>query len=269
MNGRPGVRACLVIVTYERAEALERALASVLRQSRMPHELIVADDGSGPEVARLVERFAPQARFPVAHVRQDHAGFRAGRIRNLAIARTGCEYVVLLDGDMVLHPEFLADHLRAARPGFWTQGVRIPLDAAATRRVLQTGRTPAAWGRGVDLRRRAYALHAPRVGKPLDRAANSFVAVKACNQGLWRSDLLRVNGFDEDLTGWGAEDKELCARLTNVGVRRQTLVFSGIAWHLAHRPASRAAARANQERWHETVRSGRTRCTRGIDQHLT
>lgn len=262
------MRTCIVVVTYERPEALERVLASVLRQTRAPHELIVADDGSGPAVSRAVEHFTTQAPFPVEHVRQEHAGFRAGRMRNVAIARTDCEHVILLDGDMVLHPEFVADHVRAARPGFWTQGVRIPLDAAATRRVLQTGRTPAAWARGVDFRRRAYALYAPRVGRPLDRAANAFVAVRACNQAFWRADLLRVNGFDEDLTGWGAEDKELCARLGNVGVRRQTLLFSAIAWHLAHRPVSRASARANQERWHETVRSGRTRCARGIDQHL-
>ena len=102
----------------------------------------------------------------------------------------------------------------------------------------------------------------------LGRAANAFVAIKSCNQAFWRTDLLQANGFDEDFAGWGAEDKELCARLTNAGIRRQTLVFSAIAWHLAHRPASRAAVRANQERWQETVRSGRTRCARGIDQHL-
>ena len=94
------------------------------------------------------------------------------------------------------------------------------------------------------------------------------MAVKSCNQAFWRADLVRANGFDEDFAGWGAEDKELCARLTNAGIRRQTLVFAAIAWHLAHRPASRAGARANRERWQETVRSGRTRCTRGIDQHL-
>ena len=259
---------CLVVAAYERPDALARVLASALRQTRAPRELIVADDGSGPEVASVVERCRAQARWPVHHVRQEHAGFRAGRMRNLAIARTGCDYVILVDGDMMLHPEFLADHVRAARPGFWTQGVRIPLDAGATRRVLQTGRAPPAWARGVDLRRRAWALHAPRIGRPLDRAANSLVAVKASNQACWRADLLRVNGFDEELTGWGAEDKELCARLTNVGVRRQTLLFSAIAWHLAHRPASRASVRANQERWQDTVRSGRTRCVRGLDQHL-
>jgi GT2 family glycosyltransferase len=263
------MRCCLIVSTYERPEALARVLASVARQTRLPDEVMVADDGSGPEVARVIESFA--ARHPaltVRHVRQEHAGFRAGRIRNQAIARTNCEYVVLVDGDMVVHPQFVADHVRAARPGFWTQGVRIPLDDPATHQLIRSPRLPAAWARGIDLRRRAYVLHAPSLARPLGRAANAFVAVKACNQGFWRADLLRANGFDEELVGWGSEDKELCARLHNAGIRRQTLVFAAIAWHLAHRPVSRAAARANRERWQETVRSGRTRCARGIDQHL-
>ena len=263
------MRTSLVIVTYERPAALERVLASVRAQTQSPDEVIVADDGSGPAVAAVVTEFSRRQPCGVEFVRQEHAGFRAGRMRNLAIARCTGDYVLLVDGDMVLHPDFVADHAHAARPGYWAQGVRIPLDEAATRRLLHGGRIPAPWTAGVDLRRRVYGLRAPRLTGTFGRAANSFVSIKSCNQAFWRADLLQANGYDEDFSGWGAEDKELCARLTNAGVRRQTLVFSAIAWHLAHRPVSRAAARANQERWQETVRSGRTRCARGIDQHLT
>ncbi|MGB7904847.1 MAG: glycosyltransferase family 2 protein [Steroidobacteraceae bacterium] len=263
------MRTSLVIVTYERPGALERVLASVAAQTLAPDEIIVADDGSGPAVATMVEAFRERLPSRVDFVRQEHAGFRAGRVRNMAIAHCTGDYTLLLDGDMVLHPHFVADHVRAARPGHWTQGVRIPLDEAATQRLLSGGCVPSPWTAGVDLRRRPYALHAPRLTARLGRAANAFVAVKSCNQAFWRADLLQANGFDEDFAGWGSEDKELCARLANAGIRRQTLVFAAIAWHLAHRPASRAAVRANQERWQETVRSGRTRCARGIDQHFT
>ena len=143
------------------------------------------------------------------------------------------------------------------------------LDARATRRLLETtDRPPGPAGRGLGGLRRTYALRLPALSRRLRRAANAIVAVKSCNQGFWREDLLAVNGFDEAMTGWGSEDKELCARLENAGVRRQTLLFSAIAWHLAHSPASRAAAVANRARWRETVRTGRTRCTDGLDRHL-
>jgi glycosyltransferase involved in cell wall biosynthesis len=262
-------RCCLVVTTHERPDALERVLSAVAAQSQPPDELIVADDGSGPATAAVVQRHAASASFPVHHAWQPHAGFRAGRVRNAAIALTRCEYVVLLDGDMVPHPGFLADHRMLARRGRYSQGVRIMLDDGATRRLLEPGSAlPRPWSPGLGSVRRLYGLHALGLAHPLRIAANRLISVKACNQGFWRDDLLAVNGFDEDMTGWGSEDKELCARLENAGVRRQTLLFAAIAWHLSHPPASRAAAAVNRARWQETQHTGRTRCEAGLDRHL-
>jgi glycosyltransferase involved in cell wall biosynthesis len=262
-------RCCLVVTTHERPDALERVLAAVGAQERPPDELIVADDGSGPTTAEVVKRHAAALPFPVHHAWQPHEGFRAGRIRNAAIVRTRCEYVVLLDGDMVPHPRLIADHCALVRPGHYSQGVRILLDDDATRRLLVPGSAlPRPWSPGLGRLRRLYGLRAPRLTRPLRSAANALVSVKACNQGFWRDDLRAVNGFDEAMTGWGSEDKELCARLENTGVRRQTLLFAAIAWHLAHPPASRTAAEDNRARWLDTQRTRRTRCEAGLDRHL-
>jgi glycosyltransferase involved in cell wall biosynthesis len=261
-------RCCLVVTTHERPDALGRVLDAVAAQSRLPDELIVADDGSGPATAGVVAQHAERVRYPVHHAWQPHAGFRAGRIRNIAIARTRCDYIALLDGDMVAHPDILADHLALARPGHYSQGVRILLDAAATQRLLQAGsQLPRPLSPGLGVVRRAYALRSPPAARIVRRAANAVVAIKACNQGFWREDLLAVNGFDEAMTGWGSEDKELCARLENAGVRRQTLLFAAIAWHLDHPPAPRTRADANRARWQDSVQSRRTRCEAGIDGH--
>jgi GT2 family glycosyltransferase len=262
-------RCCLVVTTHARPDALACVLEAVAAQSAPPDELVIAEDGTNRETAQVVGRHAAAAPYPVRHVRQPHQGFRAGRIRNAAVACTDCEYVVLLDGDMVVHPQFLADHRALARPGCWSQGVRIRLDADATRRLIdRSGRLPRPWSRGLGLARRAYALRWPGLARPLRSPANAVVAVKACNQGFWRRDLVDVNGFDESMDGWGSEDKELCARLGNAGVRRQTLLFAAVAWHLDHPPASRERAAENRARWHDTVRTGRTRCEAGIDTHL-
>ncbi len=263
-------RCCLVVTTYERPDALRRVLDAVATQSRPPDELIVADDGSGAATAEVVARHAGRAPYPVRHEWQAHAGFRAGRIRNAAIARTRCEYVVLLDGDMVAHPDFLADHLALARPAFFSQGVRMLLDAQATQRMLDgAAGLPGPLAPGLGGVRRAYGLRSPALARAVRSLANAVVAIKACNQGFWRDDLLAVNGFDEAMTGWGAEDKELCARLENSGVRRQTLLFAAVAWHLDHAPAPRASAEANRARWQDSVRLRRTRCEAGIDGHRT
>lgn len=111
------MRCCLVVTTQEWPDALARVLASIEVQTRPPDELVVADDGSGPVTAELVSRAARRLPCPVRHAWQPNEGFRAGRIRNVAIADSECDYVLLLDGDMVVHPAFVADHLALARPG--------------------------------------------------------------------------------------------------------------------------------------------------------
>jgi glycosyltransferase involved in cell wall biosynthesis len=259
---------CLVVTTFEWPAALVRVLASIAGQSRWPDEVIVADDGSSRATVDVVRGFELQARCPVRFVTQPHDGFQAGRIRNAAIATTGCDYVVLLDGDMVAHPRFIEDHLMHARSGCFSQGVRIPLDARATRTQLAPGSgIPGPLSPGLGGLRRSYAVRSPAMSVLLRRAANGIVAIKSCNQGFWRSDLVSVNGFDEAMRGWGSEDKELCARLENAGVRRRTLLFAAVAFHLDHPPAPRNSATVNRARWQETVRSGRTRCEAGIDRH--
>jgi glycosyltransferase involved in cell wall biosynthesis len=263
------LRLALAITTYERPDALAAVLASVSRQTAPPAEIIIADDGSGAATRVVIEGFTRSSFVPVRPVSQPHAGFRVARLRNLAIAATNAEYMVFIDGDMLLHPEFIADHVRVARQGCFTQGIRANADARLTRRLLDDPSMsvgPAT--RGLGALRRAYLLHAPILSRLARGIGNALVSVKSCNQGFWRRDLLRVNGFNEAFEGWGPEDKELCARLGYAGVRRQTLLFGGIAVHLEHPPAARDGVAANVAILDATRRERKIRCDRGLDSHL-
>jgi glycosyltransferase involved in cell wall biosynthesis len=262
------MRLTLAITTYERPDALGAVLATVERQTQPPDELIIADDGSGEATRALVTRAASISSFPVHYVRQEHDGFRVARLRNLAIAQASGEYMVFADGDMLLHPRFLEDHRRRARRGFYTQGIRVLLNAACTAKLIAVaGDVPSPTDHGLGGLRRLYAVHSPVLNGLMPRIANAFVAIKACNQGAWRDDLVAVNGFNEEITGWGPEDKELCARLEHSGVARQTLLFAGIAYHLYHPPASRSRHTLNEQVLAVTRARRLTRCTHGLDAH--
>jgi len=263
------MRPALVIITYERPDALAAVLATVSRQTLAPAEIVIADDGSGPSTRKVVDDFIARTSVPTRVVSQPHSGFRVTRLRNLAIAATAMEYLVFIDGDMLLHPEFIADHARICRRGFYTQGVRTHADAAQTERLIaDPSQQPGFWSPGFGGLRRAYLLRSPAMASMMRRLANGFIAIKGCNQGFWRDDLVRVNGFNEAIEGWGAEDKELAARLENAGVRRQTLLFGGIASHLHHAPASRAALPRNLALLEAAKRERRVRCDSGLDAHF-
>jgi glycosyltransferase involved in cell wall biosynthesis len=262
------MRLSLAVTTHERPDALAAVLESVLAQRRAPDELLVADDGSGSATGAVIADCARRAGFPLRHVRQEHEGFRPSRLRNRAIAAATGDYLVLIDGDMVLHRDFLADHCHVARPGFFTQGVRVMLDAARSQALAAAPlQPPGPASAGVGALRRLYLLRARSLQRPLLGLANRLVSIKGCNQGFWRRDLIAVNGYDEAFRGWGPEDKELCARLVHSGVRRQTLIAGGIAFHLHHPAASRAQRADNEKLLAQTLRSGRRRCTLGLDSH--
>jgi glycosyltransferase involved in cell wall biosynthesis len=262
------MRIALIVTTYERPDALAAVLRSIASQRRAPDELIVADDGSGQATRTVVEQHAQHSAVPVRHVWQEHTGFRLTRLRNLAINASTADYLVFIDGDMLLHPAFVADHRRLARHGWFTQGVRVLLDEPRTQRALRQPEPRfGPLSAGLGGLRRLYALHAPGAMQPLRRLANHVIAIKGCNQAFWREDLVATNGFDENIVGWGPEDKELCARLAHAGVRRQTLLFGGIAFHLHHPAASRTRVAANQRILAETLAQRRTRCDAGLDRH--
>lgn len=262
------MKTALAITTFERPDALAAVLATVARQSSPPDELIVADDGSSPPTRAVVERFIASAPMPVHFVQQEHRGFRLARLRNLAIAGASSPFVIFVDGDMLLHPQFIADHRRMARRGYFTQGVRILLAPALTSRLIDDpSRLPTIASAGLGALRRTYAVHAPVLSDAVRGIANHVIALKGSNQAFWRDDLVAVNGFNEDFVGWGPEDKEIAERLRNRGTQRQTLLFGGIAYHLHHEPASRERRAQNETLLAETRARRLSRCERGLDSH--
>ena len=262
------LRLSLIINTHNQPDYLVRVLRSVARQSSPPDEVLLADDGSGKETKQLFADWAAAQRFRSEHTWQPHEGFRRARILNEAIARARGEYLVFLDGDTLPHPEFVADHRRLAREAAFIQGHRALLKPWAS-----------GWfGLGDFKQERRRALlsgqleglrHAFRWPRPWLRPRLDLRGIRGCNLGIWRQDLMKVNGYDEAFIGWGREDSELALRLMNAGVRRLDARGWALCYHLWHPPASRANLSANDELLAKARQDRVTRCRQGLDTHLT
>jgi glycosyltransferase involved in cell wall biosynthesis len=260
-------RISLVVTTYNRKDALGLVLASALRQSEPPLELLVADDGSRDDTRELVERVARGAPFPVVHCWQADDGFRAAAIRNEAFARARGDYLVMIDGDIVLHRDFVRDHARAARPGRLVQGSRALLSPDATLAALAHGTVDfGPLSRGVS--NRLNTLRSPLLSRLFSYDSADIYRVRSANLGCWRADVVRVNGFDEGFVGWGREDSEFVARLQHAGVVKRHLKFAALGYHLFHPEASRQLLEANQQRLDRTLAARATRCEQGLDARL-
>lgn len=260
-------RISLIVATYNWPKALELVLASIAAQRVMPYEVLVADDGSRSDTREVVERALLQLPVPLVHVWHEDTGFRLAAIRNRAIAVARGDYVVQIDGDIVLHPGFIAAHAAFAQRGSWVQGSRALLSEALTARLLGGERVSLSpWTNGVH--NRANALYAPILDPLVRGEKGGLKRVRGCHMAFWHDDLLRANGYDEAIEGWGREDSELATRLLNAGLERRNLKFSAVCYHLWHKQASADAVERNHEVFMRTVREKRTRCERGVDQYL-
>jgi glycosyltransferase involved in cell wall biosynthesis len=262
------MRSCLIVTTYNWPEALHLTLASVARQTQRPDEVIVADDGSGPATRAVIDRWRA-AGLQLEHVWQEDQGFRLARSRNRAIAAARAEYILLVDGDMILHPQFVADHVRCARPDCFIQGARPQLSAGMTAQLLQDGDQTDIGPLTPGLQRRAYALRSPLLSRVFSRTKATLGGVQGCNQSFWRSHAIQVNGYDERFTSWGPEDREFVARLLHLGLRRYYVRHRAIAFHLHH--ASRAPPVPNpfDRLLDETLARRATWTEQGLATHLS
>ena len=261
------MRASLIVTTYNWKEALNLVLLSAARQVVPPDELLVADDGSRDDTRELIRSHQRRMPFPIRHIWQKDDGFRAGRVRNLGIAAAQGEYIILLDGDMVLHPNFIADHIGCSIPNTFVQGSRVLIGPKKTDRMLTEEIIDVGFfTRGID--RRRHTIRNRLLSRLLSAESMSTRSIKSCNQGFWRDDLIRVNGFNEDMTGWGREDNELGVRILNSGVKRRTLKFQALAYHLHHTRTLRARLSINDEILAATVAEKKTRCENGLEKHL-
>lgn len=265
----------VVITTYNRPEALEAVVRACFMQNDKNFEIIIADDGSTANTQACVERLAVVAPMSIQHVWQPDQGFRAAMARNRGTLAARGEYIVFLDGDCIPQRDFIARHRALSQPGCLVSGSRILMSERLTRRVLDEHVDIAGAGAAAKLRWRLagdlnktlqpLGLRWPDLGRT--KRTFSWRRIKSCNLGVWRSDLERVNGFDESFVGWGYEDSDLVLRLFHTGVARKDGAFATEVFHLWHREAQRDQETSNRAVVLERAESKLTQATIGLREH--
>ncbi|HYG24895.1 MAG TPA: glycosyltransferase [Verrucomicrobiae bacterium] len=258
----------VVVNTYNQPEYLRRVLRALDRQFAAGDELLLADDGSGAETRDVFEGWKQPGPMRAVHVWQEHGGFRRSRILNSAIVQAKNDYLIFLDGDSVPHPKFLRDHRSLARRGFYVQAHRAFVSEKASR-YFGLGNFPADRMRAWISGQLQGWKHVFRWPFPFSKRRADLRGVRGCNLAIWREDLIRVNGYNEEFVGWGREDSELALRLMNSGVHWLDVRGRAVCYHLWHPPADRSGLDQNIRMLDEAIASQRTRCRMGLDQHMT
>lgn len=262
------IKSCaLIISTYNRSNALQRVLESVLQQSVQPTNIIIADDGSDNTTRNLIDSFKngckPQQ---LIHVWQPDEGFRVARIRNKALrAARGVEYIIQIDGDMVLHPLFIADHLAVAQQGYFIRGNKYMLSVQETQQVLTHG-NDSIHTFSIPLGKAQKAKRIPLLRNIYNALNIDIKGVFGSNMGYWLHDAEAINGYDNSFSGWGSEDDDFADRLRMLGVKSKSIKFGAIAYHLHHPNADRSSVEYNHQLRTQHTSQKITRTINGITE---
>lgn len=258
----------LVVSTYNWPSALRLCLMSILEQTMMPREVIIADDGSGVETAALIREFQNKFPVPLVHVWQEDNGFQLARIRNKAMAKAKGEYVVQIDGDLILHKSFIRDHFKFRKEKSFVTGSRVMLSKELSKRLLvnQTIKV-SLFSKGVS--NFFNGVRMPFVATRMERYRNrDLMYVRGCNMAFWKKDIIAVNGYNESFVGWGREDNDIAVRLNNAGLKKRALKHAGIVFHIFHTIKSRADLEENDILLKQTIDDGIILSPKGLDQYL-
>jgi glycosyltransferase involved in cell wall biosynthesis len=239
-------------------------LDGFLCQKKAPHEIIIADDGSGNDTAQVIKNFSEISFFPVLHVWQEHKGFRAAKNRNEAIKQSSGDYIILLDGDCIVNCDFISDHLSMLKRGFFIQGKRILINKSTSMDFTSAHANSHTSLVKMALEGKISNIH-HLIRFPYFPAFKSrrLKGIKSCNMSFFKQDIVAVNGFNEDFVGWGNEDSELACRFFKYGLMKKVHHFMTVCFHLWH-PTNKIVSEKNRQLLAESITSKEYYCKNGI-----
>lgn len=243
------IKTSLILSFYNRIDYLKLVLAGFRRQIFRDFEIIIADDGSAPEVINQIELFSRSLPWRVVHIWQEDRGFRKNKILNRAIEASESDYLIFTDADCIPHSNFINEHFLNRQKKFCLTGRRVNLSEKFTRLLTEEKVTKGClekllplikdgiFGNSIDVEKGFYIKN-KFIRKLLNKKQRGLLG---CNFSVFKEDIMNVNGFDERYEAPSiGEDTDLQFRLELNGVKVKSLNNIAVQYHLYHKIQPRA-----------------------------
>ena len=261
------MKTSLLISTYNWPEALELVLLSLNNQTEKPDEVLIADDGSSEETKFLIVDFQKKLIIPIHHFWHEDKGFRKAIILNKAIAAAKSDYIIQIDGDCIMHKDFVRDHKALAQTNLYLFGSRVNIQEKFLPKLFASQKIKFNFF-DEGIKKRTRNLRVPALSNLYKVTDEVSEKMRGCNVSFWKKDVIAVNGYNEEFEGWGREDSELIIRMMNNGVLGRRLRYRGIVYHIWHRIKDQSRFEINDILQEKALAERSKWCKKGIDKYL-
>jgi glycosyltransferase involved in cell wall biosynthesis len=239
------MKTSVIVPTYNRPRALKLCLLSLSKQSMLPFEVLIADDGSTSETRDVVLDMQRELKhlFPITHVWQEDDGFRKPKILNETVRQSTGDYLIFLDGDCMAHRHFIRAHVEQSSPSAILGGKRVEIGKKLTKKLLTRGKvlnylSPSLIMDSLAQRSRkveeSVQIKNKLIRKLMHRDKIRNEGIWGCNFSLYRQLFIDINGCDEDFLDGSFEDNDLGIRVLNQGKQVRSVRGLAIIFHLWH-----------------------------------
>ncbi len=242
----------LIIAFYNDIHNLELIFESLKNQTFKNFEVIIADDGSHDLTVQKVKNLSSQVTFSVTHLWHLDKGFRKNRMLNYALLMAQSPYLIFIDGDVILHPQFIEDHFNEKQLGFLLSGRSMELDSIISKKLnpekIKKGYIEKyiyLIALGISYQKHNNALKGFRFKNKwlLNLVNKKDRPIVGRNFSLFKSDFFKINGFDMRYEAAGTgEDSDIDYRLSLVGVKRKSMINRAVQYHVWHKLQTRGSS---------------------------
>lgn len=265
----------IIISVYQDAEALHTIFEALKLQTEHEFAIIISEDGESSVIAQTVA--GANSLFPhLIHLTQPDRGFRKNRALNRAVLTSPTEHLIFIDGDCVPHPNFIQGHMTYAALKTVNCGRRVELGQTFSERLrskpadtLTRLASPLRYLSQIIafLRDKTKNYELGFYLPWLQSLSRKPTSIMGCNFSLNRSDLLDINGFDEEYTSPGfGEDSDIAIRLEKNGCKLLSNKLVTIQYHL-HHPRGARGSDENKALLQKARLAYGVRCRHGINEH--
>ncbi|MEI8084987.1 MAG: glycosyltransferase [Paludibacter sp.] len=237
INNNPKVS--FIIACYNQFDYLEKVLYSLLNQTFIDFEIIIAEDGASAEIQKIVLDFSNRFRHPIQHASHEDNGFRKTIIVNQAVRISKSDYLIFIDGDCLLHHKFIARHYKRRKLGTVLSGRRMMLTEVLSKSISidlikkKTFEKLSFWWKYFTFKERKRGFYFTFIFGIINSVAKDYWAFGS-NFSLYKSDFIDINGYNEDIIGRGLEDINLSQRFKLKGYKTRRITYEALQYHLYH-----------------------------------